>query len=190
MRHDVRDSACCLVRRQCLRKSRIHDGEFRAYKVAVCRALQHALFFCHDDVRAAFASGCRDRKDSSDRKGLFYGFSAEEIPEVAVIDRACSCGLCRIYYAAAADGEYEVDPLFFDKIDSLIYKSVTRIRLYSAEFLERNAFFIESCLYSVEQAGALYAAAAVEDKDLASAELLYQLSRSVFSVLTERIICR
>ena len=141
----------------------------------------------HHGVGGAFGAGSGNGYHAANRQGFRDRplFAAVEIPKVTVILDTQSDAFSRVHNRTAADGQNEVHTLFFCQFDTLVNQISVRTCLDSAQFHIGDAFRIQSCLHTIQQAGALYTAAAVMDQDLMTAIFFDQFTGFGFRTLAK-----
>ena len=120
-----------LIIRQGIGVGGVQHGEFGPDEVCFGAApFQIAVLLRDDAAVGAFAASSGDGQHRADRQGVFnFGFSGEEIPEIAVIGDAHADGLGGVDDAAAADGQQEIYPLCPGKINAFIHLATAGIGL-------------------------------------------------------------
>ena len=186
-----------LVRGQGHRQLGVHDGEFRAAEVVAVAALRFGSFVGYDGGAAHFAAGRGYGKDGADgQAGARHAASRVEVPDVAalLVGGAVCYRLRRVYDAASADGEDEVDALAAAELYPLAHEREARVRHDAAELNEADARLAQRLAYSAEQSRAFGAAAAVVEQRLFAAESGDEFPGLIFSsaskhYLGRRVIC-
>ena len=120
-----------LIIRQRIGVGGVQHGEFGPDEVRFGAApFQIAVLLRDDAAVGAFAAGGGDGQHRANRKRMFnFGFSGEEIPEIAVIGDAHADGLGGVDDAAAADGQQEICPLCPSELDTFIHLAAAGIGL-------------------------------------------------------------
>ena len=150
MAHHVEDARRNLVLRQGKEKFGIDGRDLRTHEFVAAAGLNVAVGNHH--TNRLFAARCRNRKHRRHRHSrLRHGLTAEEVPDVAVVNGTCRRSLGRINDAAAADSKHRLNVFCLDHLDHLTHQINGGIGPNATLGDHSHAFFFKTFRHATNQ---------------------------------------
>ena len=171
MRHHVGCPGGRLICGKREREFRVHHGELGAQGIGRAQAELYKSFpFGYHAVARAFAPGGGNGEHNAHGQRMFYYLlSAEEVPEVAVVNRTGGNGLGCVDNRTAAHADNHVGLESACPVDTFVHLVVHGIGMYSAQHVKLETCGLERITRALKHSAAHSRAATVNHKSARTA---------------------